>query len=76
MEGAIKGPGKEKVGVELPDFTGRTCPTHQNPLIKQAKEEAILNNVIKQNCLTPSDTFFFNVFSLLLFYFFYSFLKA
>lgn len=74
--GQIKSPGKERVGVEFPDFTGRTYSTHQNPLIKQAKEEAILNNVIEQDCLTPSDMFFFNVLSLLLFYFSYSFVKA
>lgn len=39
--GQIKGPGKEKVGVEFPDFSGKTCPTHQNPSVKQTKEEAI-----------------------------------
>lgn len=67
---------------EFPDFSRRTCPTQQNPLVKQAKEEAILNSAIKQNCLTPSDFFKKKInvssplFSYFVFYFSYPFLKT
>ena len=66
---------------EFPNISRITCTTQQNSLAKQAKEEAILNKAIKQDCLKALDMlFFFNALSPLFFYstfyFSYSFLKT
>lgn len=44
---------------EFPNISRITCTTQQNSPAKQAKEEAILNKAIKQDCLKALDMLFF-----------------